>query len=144
MQLKKGHLIIILAVGLILVNILMNLRSKPAGPVINREVNVTSDMQTIKDDGASSSAAGTSSSGITILGARLADSASVAPKKNEEVIVREKPAVAIPNKSSASVSVSSKPSQDTVTSSPAGITVLGKQPSQKQKEDMNAKGVVLY
>jgi len=143
MQIKKGHLIIILAVGLILANILMSLKSKPAGPVVSNEISATSDMRTIKEDNARAYATVNSSPGITILGARPVDNLSVAEQKSEEILVKEnKAAAASVNKSSASVS--SNPSQDESFSSSAGITVLGKQPSQKQKEEMKAKGVVLY
>lgn len=144
MQIKKGHLIIILAVGFILANILISLRPKPkpAASVISGEIGATSDMQTIKEDSALVSAPVSSSPGITILGTRTAENSSVTQNTNDESLIRDKAAAVNVNKSASSVT--SKPIQDESLPTPAGITVLGKKPSQKQKQEMNSKGTILY
>jgi hypothetical protein len=145
MQIKKGHFIIILAVGFILANILIALRQKPVVPVVvSTEVNSASDMQAIKEENSLvSSSSGNSSPGVIIFAAKNISKEIVTEKKSEESIVSERAkAVAAAKRSSASAS--SEPVQAVSTLTPAGITVSGKQPSQKKQEELNARGIVLY
>ncbi len=144
MQISKGHLIIILAVGLILLNFLINLRAKPAGRVIKSDIIGASDMQTIKEENRLVSTTAGSSLGITILGIRSVDNVSVTQNKSAESLVKEKAATIAASAKKSGAFVFSKSSQDESHLAPAGITVLGKEPPQKKKEEMNAKGIVLY
>lgn len=144
MQIRKGHLIIILAVGLILLNFLINLKTKPTGRVIKSDIIGASSMQTIKEESRLVSSAAGSSSGITVLGTRSVDNAGVTQSKSAEGLVKEEAGTVITNVKKSGASVSSKSSQDESQLAPAGITVLGKEPPRKRKEEMNAKGIVLY
>lgn len=147
MQIKRGQLIIALAIAFIIANILFSLKAKPAAiPAVNNDTNSLSNMQSMKEDNAlASAAAGSSSAGITVFGAKKVNNESVAEKTSEEIIAleRAKVAEAAAKKASAS-SVPPNAAQEELAPTPAGVTISGKQPSRKQREEMNAKGIVLY